>query len=95
MWFGFRLIENGHVSITSSVVHVNCILAVGQKERCNKSCDDLNCMINVITRETPKRGSHTISQHKRGSLSLRGGVTMLFLRRVCVPLAVNVKLDGF
>ena len=42
----FRLIENGCVSITA-VVHVDDNFAVGQKERCNQLCDDLNCLIPV------------------------------------------------
>ena len=42
----FRLIEDGRVVITA-VVHVDDIFAVGQKERCDKSCVDLNRNIPV------------------------------------------------
>ena len=42
----FRLIEDGRVSITA-VVHVNDIFAVGQKERCDRPCVDLNLTIPV------------------------------------------------
>ena len=37
----FRLIENGRVAITA-VVHVDDIFSVGQKERCDRLCVDLN-----------------------------------------------------
>ena len=42
----FRLIEDGRVAITA-VVHVDNIFAVGQKERCNRICVDLNQTVPV------------------------------------------------
>ena len=42
----FRLIEDGRVAITA-VVHVDDIFAVGQKERCDRLCADLNRTILV------------------------------------------------
>ena len=42
----FGLIEDRRVAITA-VVHVDDILAVGQKERCDKLCVDLNRTIPV------------------------------------------------
>ena len=42
----FCLIENGRVTITA-VVHVDDIFAVGQKERCDRLCVDLNRTIPV------------------------------------------------
>ena len=42
----FRLIEDGRVAITA-VVHVDVIFSVGQKERCDRSCVDLNRTIPV------------------------------------------------
>ena len=42
----FRLIEDGRVTITA-VVHVDDIFAVGQKERCDRLCVDLNRTIPV------------------------------------------------
>ena len=42
----FRLIEDGRVAITA-VVHVDDIFAVGQKERCDRLCVDLNQTIPV------------------------------------------------
>ena len=42
----FRLIEDGRVAITA-VVHVDDIFEVGQKERCDSLCVDLNRTIPV------------------------------------------------
>ena len=42
----FRLIEDGRLAITA-VVHVDDIFAVGQKERCDRLCVDLNRTIPV------------------------------------------------
>ena len=42
----FRLIEDARVAITA-VVHVDDIFAVGQKERCDRLCVDLNRTIPV------------------------------------------------
>ena len=42
---GFRLIEEGRVAITTAVVHVDDIFAVGRKDRCDRFCVDLNGMI--------------------------------------------------
>ena len=42
----FRLIEDGHVAITA-VVHVEDVFAVGQNERCDRLCTDLNRTIPV------------------------------------------------
>ena len=42
----FRLIEDGRVAITA-VVHVDDIFAVGQKERCDRICVDLNPTVPV------------------------------------------------
>ena len=42
----FRLIEDERVAITA-VEHVDDIFAVGQKERCDKLCVDLNRTIPV------------------------------------------------
>ena len=42
----FRLIEDGRVAITA-VVHINDDFAVGQKERCDRLCVDLNPTIPV------------------------------------------------
>ena len=43
----FRLIEDGRVAITTAVVHVDDIFAVGQKERCDRLCVDLNQTIPI------------------------------------------------
>ena len=43
---GFRLIEDERVAVTA-VVHVDDIFAVGQKERCDRLCVDLNRPIPV------------------------------------------------
>ena len=42
----FRLIEDGRVAITA-VVHIDDIFAVGQKERCDRLCVDLNQTIPI------------------------------------------------
>ena len=42
----FRLIEDRRVAIIT-MVHVDDILAVGQKERCDRLCVDLNRTISV------------------------------------------------
>ena len=42
----FRLVEDVRVAITA-VVHVDDSFAVGQKERCDRSCVDLNRVIPV------------------------------------------------
>lgn len=34
-------------SCTAVVVHVDDLFAVGQRERCNELCDDLNNLISV------------------------------------------------
>ena len=42
-----RLIESGSVSILA-VVHVDDILAVGIKSRCDQSCEDLDHFVNNL-----------------------------------------------
>ena len=42
----FPFVEDGRVAITA-VVHVEDIFAVGQKERCDRLCVDLNQTIPV------------------------------------------------
>ena len=64
----FCLIENGRVSITAAV-HVDDIFAVGQKERCNKLYDVLNCLIPVKNLGELKwyGGCHYSRDRKRGT----------------------------
>ena len=72
----FGLIEDGRVAITA-VVHVDDIFAVGQKERCDRLCVDLNGTIPVknlsdlkwyggcrYSGDRKKRGTLTISQQR-------------------------------
>ena len=99
----FRLIEDGRVAITA-VVHVDDIFAVGQKERCDRLCVDLNRTIPVknlgdlkwyggcrYSRDR-KRGTLTISQQSFAQeLVKKFRVTSV----QSVPLKVGVKLEEF
>ena len=99
----FRLIENGRVVITA-VVHVDDIFAVGQKERCDRLCVDLNRTILVknlgdlkwyggcpYSRDR-KRGTLTIFQQSFAEeLVKKFRVTSV----QSVPLKVGVKLEEF
>ena len=99
----FRLIEGGRVAITA-VVHVDDIFAVGQKERCDRLCVDLNRTIPVknlgdlkwyggcrYSRDR-KRGTLTISQQSFAEeLVKKFRVTSV----QSVPLKVRVKLEEF
>ena len=97
----FRLIENGRVSITA-VVHVDDIFAVGQKERCNELCDDLNCLIPAKSLSELKwyGGCHYSRDRERGTLSQQNFAEELVKKfhvnsKESIPLGVNVKLDEF
>ena len=99
----FRLIEDGRVAITA-VVHVDDIFAVGQKEKCERLCVDLNRTIPVenlgdlkcyggcqYSRDR-KRGTLTISQQRFAEeLVKKFRVTSV----QSVPLKVGVKLEEF
>ena len=99
----FRLIEDGRLAITA-VVHVDDIFAVGQKERCDRLCVDLNRTIPVknvgdlkwyggcrYSRDR-KRGTLTISQQSFAEeLVKKFRVTSV----QSVPLKVGVKLEEF
>ena len=99
----FRLIEDGCVAITA-VVHVDAMFAVGQKQRCDRLCVDLNRTIPVknlgdlkwyggcrYSRDR-KRGILTISQQSFAEeLVKKFRVTSV----QSVPLEVGVKLEGF
>ena len=67
----FRLIEYGLITITE-VVYVDDIFAVGKKRRCNKFCDDLNCLIPVKNLGELKwyGGYHYSRDRKRGTLTI-------------------------
>ena len=99
----FRLNEDGRVAITA-VVHVDDIFAVGQKERCDRLCVDLNGMIPVKNlgelrwyggchySRNRERGTLTISQQSFAEeLMKKFGVT----DERNVPLRVGVKLEEF
>ena len=101
----FRLIEDdGRVAITA-VVHVDDIFAVGQKERCDRLCVDLNQTIPVknlgdlkwyggcrYPRDRKKRGTLTKSQQSFAEeLVEKFRVTSV----QSVPLKVGVKLEDF
>ena len=45
--FVFRLIEDGRVTTTAAVVHVDDVYAVGRKKRCDRLCADLSRAIPV------------------------------------------------
>ena len=99
----FRLIEDGRVAITA-VVHVDDIFAVGQKEKCDRLCVDLNRTIPVknlgdlkwyggcrYSRDS-KRVTLTISQQSfADELVKKFRVTSV----QSVPLKVGVKLEEF
>ena len=99
----FRLIEDGRVAITA-VVHVDDIFAVGQKERCDRLCIDLNRTISVknlgdlkwyggcrYSRDR-KRGTLTISQQSFAEELVKN---FRMTPRQSVPLRVGVKLEEF
>ena len=67
----FCLIEDGRVAITA-VVHVDDIFAVGQKERCNRLCVDLNQTIPVKNLGDLKwyGGYRYTRDRKRGTLTI-------------------------
>ena len=67
----FRLIEDRRVAITA-VVHVDDIFAVGQKERCDRLCVDLNQTIPVKNLGDLKwYGGYRYSRdRKRGTLTI-------------------------
>ena len=67
----FRLIEDGRVVITA-VVHVDDIFAVGQKERCDTLCVDLNRTIPVKNLGDLKwyGGRQYSRDRKRGTLTI-------------------------
>ena len=100
----FRLVEDGRVAITA-VVHVDDIFAVGQTERYDRLCVDLNRTIPVknlvgdlkwyggcrYSRDR-KRGTLTISQQRFAEeLVKKFRVTSV----QSVPLKVGVKLEEF
>ena len=66
-----RLIEDGRVAITA-VVHVDDIFAVGQKERCDRLCVDLNRPIPVKNLGNLKwyGGCRYSRDRKRGTLTI-------------------------
>ena len=99
----FRLIEDGRLAITA-VVHVDDIFAVGQKERCDRLCVDLNRTSPVknlgdlkwyggcrYSRDR-KRGTLTISQQSFAE-ELVKKFRVTFIQSV--PLKVGVKLEEF
>ena len=67
----FRLIEDGRVAITA-VVHVDDIFVVGQKERCDRLCVDLNRTIPVKNLGDLKwyGGCRYSRDRKRGTLTI-------------------------
>ena len=67
----FRLMEDGRVTITA-VLHVDDIFAVGQKERCDRLCVDLNRTIPVKNLGELKwyGGCRYLRDHKRGTLTI-------------------------
>ena len=99
----FRLIEDGRKAITA-VVHVDDIFAVGQKERCDRLCVDLNQTIPIKNLGDLKwyGGCQHSSDRKRGTLttSQQSFAEELVKKfRVTsvqsVPLKVGVKLEDF
>ena len=99
----FRLIENGCVTITA-VVHVDDIFAVGQKERCDRLCVDLN---QTIPTKNPGElkwygGCRYLRDRKRGTLTISQQSFAEELVNKCdvnsvqnIPLRVGLKLDEF
>ena len=99
----FRLIEDGRVAITA-VVHVDDVFAVGQEERCDRLCDDLNRTTPVKNlgdlkwyggcrySRARKRGTLTISQQSFAE-ELVKKFRVTFVQSV--PLKVGVKLENF
>ena len=67
----FRLIENGRVAITA-LVHVDDIFVVGQKERCDRLCVNLNRTIPVKDLSDMKwyEGCRYLRDLKRGTLTI-------------------------
>ena len=99
----FRLIEDGRVAITA-VVHVDVIFAVGQKERCDRLCVDLNQIIPVKNLGDSKwyGGCRYWRDHKRGTLTIPQqsfAEELVKKFRVTsvqsVPLKVGVRLEDF
>ena len=99
----FRLIEDGRLAITA-VVHVDDIFAVGQKERCDRLCVDLNRTIPVKNLGDLKRygGCRYSRDRKRGTLTISQQsfaeelvkkFRVTFIQSV--PLKVGVKLEEF
>ena len=100
----FHLIEDGRVAITAAV-HIDDIFAVGQKEKCDRLCVDLNRSILVknllgdlkwyggcrYSRDR-KRGTLTISQQSFAE-ELVKTFRVTFVQSV--PLRVGVKLEEF
>ena len=99
----FRLVEDGRVAITA-VVYVDDIFAVGQKERCDRLCVDLNRTIPVKNladlkwyggcrySRNRKRGTLTIFQQSFAEeLAKKFHVTSV----QSVPLEVGVELEEF
>ena len=99
----FRLIEDGRVTITA-VVHVDNIFAVGQKERCDRLCVDLNRTIPVKNLGELKwyGGCRYLRDRKRGTLTIS---QQSFAKELVnkfdvtsvqnIPLRVGLKLDEF
>ena len=99
----FRLIEDGRVTITA-VVHVDDTFAVGQKERCDRLCVDLNRTIPVKNlgelkwyggcrySRDPQRGTLTISQQSFAD-ELVNKFDVTYVKNV--PLRVGLKLNEF
>ena len=99
----FRMIEDGRVTITA-VVHVDDIFAVGQKERCDRLCVDLNRTIPVKNLGELKwyGGCRYLRNRKRGTLTIsqqsfaRELVNKFDMTSVQnIPLRVELKLDEF
>ena len=99
----FRLIENGRVAI-AAVVHVDDIFAVGQKERCDRFCVDLNRTIPVKNLGDLKwyGGCRYSRDRKRGTLTIsRQSLAEELVKKFrvtsvqSVPLQVGVKLEEF
>ena len=99
----FRLIEDERVAITA-VVHVDHIFAVGQKERCNRLCVDLNRTIPVKSlgelewyggyrcSRDRKMGILTISQQSFAEKLVK---KFRMTSVQSVPLREGVKLEEF
>ena len=99
----FRLIEDGRVTITA-VVHVDDIFAVGQKERCDRLCVELNRTFPVKNLGELKwyGGCHYLRDRKRGTLTISQQsfeeelVNKFNVTSVQnIPLKVELKLDEF